>query len=158
MLRSSTMLEQMEQHVFLKTMRFCGNHCSENGNVEIHIFTEHCICLVLIHLGGSWTCMTKGFGDQSVWRYSGRRWNFTALRGRLLSGFAPNCPLAPAPACRHCNNSVAWPWLLSNINTCVVFQRKRELIMSEAEEYEVETIVSKRLRKGKLLGLVQVIS
>ena len=30
--------------------------------------------------------------------------------------------------------------------------------MSEAEEYEVETIVSKRLRKGKLLGFVQVIS
>ena len=46
----------------------------------------------------------------------------------------------------------------SNINTCVVFQRKRELIMSEAEEYEVETIVSKRLRKGKLLESVQVIS
>ena len=31
------------------------------------------------------------------------------------------------------------------------FQRKEELIMSEAEEYEVETIVSKRLRKGKLI-------
>ena len=33
------------------------------------------------------------------------------------------------------------------------FQRKEELIMSEAEEYEVETIVSKRLRKGKLIIL-----
>merc|ERR1719500_1609780 len=34
-------------------------------------------------------------------------------------------------------------------------ERKKEFTMSEAEEYEVETIVSKRLRKGKAEYLVK---
>lgn len=40
------------------------------------------------------------------------------------------------------------------------FQREEYSIMSEAEEYEVETIVSKRLRKGKLViwGVTPAIS
>ena len=65
-------------------------------------------------------------------------------------------PSGARRACRHCNNSVAlWPWLLSSQSSIDTFwfvsEEERVSTMSEAEEYEVETIVSKRLRKGKLI-------
>ena len=123
--------------------------------IEICRNTHHifCFCLVLIYSGGSGTCRTKGVGNQSVWRYPGRPSNFTALRDRLLRDFAPNCPLAPEtlpPLQQQCCLALAAN-SQSNIDTCGLFQRKKEFTMSEAEEYEVETIVSKRLRKGKLI-------
>ena len=133
-----------------KTMLFCGKQCSENTYVEIHI--TFCFCHNLLrrewNLFGQRVLETKVSGVTLV----GRR---TLLRYETgFSATLRQTALWRQRPCRHCNNSVAWPWLQnsrSNIDTCGLFQRKKEFTMSEAEEYEVETIVSKRLRKGKLI-------